>query len=122
MPLQKTIHDQIGNAGTEGGLVSFQCFHCDHHLIGSVGLENSPANTHFQTVSNHILGAYVGDHQYSLGRIIFQNLSGGIEAIMFWHADIPNEKVWFQLLALLHRVLSVGRLPADYPSFTGTKQ
>jgi len=81
MPLQKTIHNQIGNAGGESGLVPFQSFHCYREIIRSVGLENPPTNTRFQTVSDHILGIHVGEYQYPLGWIVLQNLPSCIDAI-----------------------------------------
>jgi hypothetical protein len=81
MPLQKTVHNQIGNAGAEGGLVPFQSFHCNRQIVGSIGLEHPPTNTHFQTVLDHDLGVCVGEYQYSLGWIALHDLSCCIGAI-----------------------------------------
>src|ERR1700693_4143542 len=122
MPLQEAVHNQIGNTGAEGGLMSFQCFHCVRHLFGSVGLENPPTHTHFQTLSKHILGVYVGEYQYSLGCIVFQNLPSRTDTIKFWHADVQNEKVWLKLPTLFYCVPSVSGLSANRPSFMRTKQ
>src|SRR4030081_2013087 len=43
-------------------------------------------------------------------------------SIQFWHADVQDKKIWFQLPALLDRIASVGGLSADLPSFVRSKQ
>ena len=125
MPLQKAVHNQIGNAGAEGRLISFQCFHCVRYLFGSVGGTSKSTHAHPLPNSlflNHILGVYVGEYQYSLDWIVFQNLPSCIDAIKLWHADVQNEKVWLKLRTLFYCFPSVSGLSANRPSFMRTKQ
>ena len=81
IPPQVTGHNQIGHSRAESALIPFQCLHCGLEVVGSVGLENPPSNPRFQTVSDHLLGIHAGKDQYSLGRIVFQDLPGRVHAI-----------------------------------------
>ena len=80
MPLVN-LRKQIGYSRAEDALVSLQGLHRRHHVIGSVGLKNPPANTRFQTVLDHLLGVHGGKDQYGLGGIVFQDLPCRVHAI-----------------------------------------
>src|SRR5229473_849863 len=88
----------------------------------AVGLKNPAANPRFQTFSDYLLGVYVGEHQYSLLRIAPQDLARRIDTVQPWHANVQNNKVWFQLPAFLHGIASVSSLSTDLPSFVRSKQ
>jgi hypothetical protein len=99
-----------------------QSFHCCNQVIGSIELKDPPTNARIQTVPDHLLGVHVGKDQYFLGRIHFQDLPCGIDTVELWHANVQNEKIWFQLLALLYRIPPVGYLSADLPFCVSPKQ
>src|ERR1700688_1451758 len=63
-----------------------------------------------------MLGLDVSDDQYSLVRIMFQNLSRCIHAIQVRHADIQDQKIWFQLHAFFYGFTPIICLAADFPS------
>jgi len=54
--------------------------------------------------------------------IVAQNTPRSIHAIKFRHADVQDQKVGFQLRALLYRFAPVKRLSADLPSFVRPNQ
>jgi hypothetical protein len=64
----------------------------------------------------------LGKDQYSLGRVVFQDLPGRVHAIQSWHANVQNKKIGVQLPALLYRFFSLSGLSADLPAFVRSQE
>jgi hypothetical protein len=47
---------------------------------------------------------------------VFQDLPGCVQTIQFWHANIQNQKIRFELPALLDRIPSISGLSTDVPT------
>jgi hypothetical protein len=97
----------------------------------STGVVRSPVPSDLRThpptpacnpIADHFLGIYIRQDQYSLRRVVFQNLSCRVHAIQFWHASVQDKKIGFQSHALLHRILTVSSFTADLPAYVRSKQ
>ena len=53
---------------------------------------------------------------------MFQDLPCGVQTIQFWHANIQNQKIRFELLALLYRITSISGLSANVPTLVRRKK
>ena len=81
MPMQVPVQNEIGHSRTEYRLALLQRFHGRHQVISPVGLEDPPANTSFQTISDRLLRIHISEDQYPLIWIVFQDFPGHFDAI-----------------------------------------
>jgi hypothetical protein len=53
---------------------------------------------------------------------VFQHLPCRVHSIEFWQANIQNNQIWLQLLALFDPISPISSFSADFPAFVRSKQ
>src|SRR5579872_7529683 len=104
---QIAVQDEVRDARAEAGSVLLYLLDGRRQLIGSIRLKDPAAHTGFQALPDNLLRLHIGKNQYFLVWIVSQDLPCGVKAIQVWHADIQDQKIWFQLYALCGRFAAI---------------
>jgi hypothetical protein len=102
-------------------LVVEQVSKCGYQFASDRGLGYKRLRSGFNCSCSDLRGIMLSDHYDSGLGSFFPDQAGRFQAIQTRHADVQNDNIRFQKLALLDRVNPIDCLPADLP-FQGRLQ